>query len=323
MLVVFGVGDVLGGVLADPAITVTLAGQSPADIQAAEPTAYRLYDFVTRSGGANLVLIGLLLAAIVAIPYRGGQRWAWWAMWILPAWAALVPVQFLVVGVAAGQPPAPPMVSGPIVAAIAAAVLLLDRQRFSAPEGFRCGCWRDEVDRLAPPVRARLRVAVGVEFGDDGPVVDVTSLRVVIDRTDFGEEVLGLHDRDVDRRRQAFVRDEDEAVVALELDGDGLDEGIVVVRVLDAAANRLDELEELVGFHLALAGEDHIGVDLLVALVEFVEVHVGTAGGGSGNGRPVYAATSGSRGLSAPRRAISPRPIRVAGASVARSRTAR
>ena len=132
-LVVFGVGDVLGGVLADPAITRTLSGRSPAEIQAAEPTAYRLYDFVSRSCGANLVLIGILLAVVVAIPYRGGQSWAWWAMWILPAWAALVPVQYLVFGVAAGQPPAPPMISGPIFAAIAASVLLFDRRRFSAP----------------------------------------------------------------------------------------------------------------------------------------------------------------------------------------------
>ena len=130
-LVVFGIGDVLGGVLADPAITLTLSGRTPAEVQAAEPTAYRLYDFVTRSGGANLVLIGILLAVIVAIPYRGGHRWAWWAMWILPAWAALVPVQFLIAGTAAGQPPAPPMVSGPIVAVIAAGILLVDRERFA------------------------------------------------------------------------------------------------------------------------------------------------------------------------------------------------
>jgi hypothetical protein len=136
-LVVFGVGDVLGGVLADPAITQTLSGRTATDIQAAEPAAYRLYDFVTRSGGANLVLIGILLAVIVAIPYRGGQRWAWWAMWILPAWAVLVPVQFLIFGTAAGQPPAPPMVSGPIVAVIAAWVLLVDRQRFAGAAAFR------------------------------------------------------------------------------------------------------------------------------------------------------------------------------------------
>ncbi|HEX4817631.1 MAG TPA: hypothetical protein VFV66_33230, partial [Nonomuraea sp.] len=81
----------------------------------------------------NLVLIGILLAVIVAIPYRGGQRWAWWAMWILPVWAALVPIQYLIIGTAAGQPPAPPMMSGPIVAAIAAGVLLIDQQRFARP----------------------------------------------------------------------------------------------------------------------------------------------------------------------------------------------
>jgi hypothetical protein len=43
---------------------------------------------------------------------------------------ALVPIQFLVFGTAAGQPPAPPMVSGPIVALLAAGILLVDRQRF-------------------------------------------------------------------------------------------------------------------------------------------------------------------------------------------------
>ena len=54
-LVVFGVGDVLAGVLADRAITQTLSGRTPAEIQAAEPTAYRLYDFVTRSGGGGKI----------------------------------------------------------------------------------------------------------------------------------------------------------------------------------------------------------------------------------------------------------------------------
>ena len=52
-------------------------------------------------------------------------------MWILPAWAAFVPVQYLIFGTAAGQPPAPPMVSGPIVAVIAAGALLVERQRFA------------------------------------------------------------------------------------------------------------------------------------------------------------------------------------------------
>ena len=34
----------------------------------------------------------------------------------------------------ANQPPAPPMISGPIFAVIAGAVLLVDRERFNAPQ---------------------------------------------------------------------------------------------------------------------------------------------------------------------------------------------
>lgn len=139
MLVVFGVGDLLVGVTADPAITVTLSGLQPAEVQAQDPIGYRLYDFVSRSGGVNLVLVGILLAVIVAIPYRGGQRWAWWAMWILPAWAALVPVQYLAFGTAPGQPPAPPMISGPIVAVLGAIALLVDRRRFVGNESGQHG----------------------------------------------------------------------------------------------------------------------------------------------------------------------------------------
>ncbi len=130
LLVAFGVGDVLVGVMADPAITRTLSGRSPVEIQASEPTAFRLYDFATRGAGLNLLFLGILLLAVVAIPYRAGQRWAWRVAWFLPAWAAVIPLQFLAFGPAAGEPPAPPMISGPIVAVLAAAALVLDRRRF-------------------------------------------------------------------------------------------------------------------------------------------------------------------------------------------------
>ena len=69
--------------------------------------------------------------------------------------------------------------------------------------------------------------------------------------------------RDVDRGRQPIVRDRDELVVPLELVGDRLDEGLVLERVEDPAADRLDELEELLGLHLVLAGEQHVGEDVV------------------------------------------------------------
>jgi hypothetical protein len=68
--------------------------------------------------------------AVIAVPYRAGQPWAWRVLWLLPAWAILVPFQYLAFGTAAEHPPAPPTISGPFVAVVAAAALLADRGRF-------------------------------------------------------------------------------------------------------------------------------------------------------------------------------------------------
>jgi hypothetical protein len=130
MFVVFGITDMLGGVLSDPGITVAIAGMSPAEVHAQDPVGYRLYDFATRTLGLSLIALGLLVTTIVLIPYRGGQRWSWAVMWWLPAWAISVPLLYLAFGVAPGSPPAPPMVSGPVIAGIAAVALLADRRRF-------------------------------------------------------------------------------------------------------------------------------------------------------------------------------------------------
>jgi hypothetical protein len=131
VLVIFGIGDIREGPAADPAITSTIAGQTADEVAAAEPTGFRLYDFAIRMGGFNLAVIGVLLLSILAVPYRAGQRWAWATMWLLPAWAIAVPALFLGFGTAPGAV-APPMISGPIVAGVAAGALLVDRRRFGA-----------------------------------------------------------------------------------------------------------------------------------------------------------------------------------------------
>jgi hypothetical protein len=132
ILALFGIGDVTGGVTVDPGITLALTGLTPGDLQAAEPTAYAAYDFTTRTQGINLIAVGLALSAIVIGPYRAGRPWAWVAMWILPGWSILVFAAYVVFGLAPGQPPPPPMVSGPIVAILTAAVLIADAARFRA-----------------------------------------------------------------------------------------------------------------------------------------------------------------------------------------------
>lgn len=131
MLVVFGAVDVAVGAAADPGISLAVVGRDPATLAASQPDAYRMYDFLARSQGVVLAMFGLLLLVVAAIPYRAGQTWAWRLLWLLPAWAIAVPFLYLAFGTATGQPPAPPMVSGPIVAIIAAAVLVFDRGRFA------------------------------------------------------------------------------------------------------------------------------------------------------------------------------------------------
>ena len=131
-LILFGVTDMLNGVLSDPGITIAISGQTPAEVQAQDPIGYRLFDFATRTLGLALLAMGVLVTSIVLVPYRAGQRWAWAVLWTLPAWSGLVPVLYLVFGVAPNMPPAPPMVFGPILGAVAAGALILDRKRFAA-----------------------------------------------------------------------------------------------------------------------------------------------------------------------------------------------
>ena len=132
VLVAFGIGDVFSGVTADPAIATGLTGLSLQQLQEQDPAGYRLFDFATRGLGLNLSIVGVLSTAILLIPYRAGARWAWYALWILPIWCGVVVALYLAFGLAPGAPTPPPMVSGPILGLIAAAVLLVDRPRFFA-----------------------------------------------------------------------------------------------------------------------------------------------------------------------------------------------
>lgn len=129
-LVIFGIVDMLSGAAADPAIARSLTGMSLADLEAAGPEAYRLFDFMTRVNGWSLVLAGALAAAVLVFSFRKGSRWAWGAMWLLPAWALGVPVFYLVAGLQEGEPLPPPLISGPIVALLAIGVLVVTTGRF-------------------------------------------------------------------------------------------------------------------------------------------------------------------------------------------------
>lgn len=128
VIVLFGVSDLMAGAAADVAIPMSLTGLTLDELEAESAAGYRLVDLYTRGNGLTLVLAGLLATAVLVFAYRRHRRWAWWTMWLLPAWAASVPVFYLIAGLAPGQPPPPPMISGPIFA-LGAVVILLSGAR--------------------------------------------------------------------------------------------------------------------------------------------------------------------------------------------------
>ena len=134
IIAIFGIGDMVGGAAVDPGIALAVSGRDLAGLEAESRAAYRMFDFTTRTQGWNLLVIGVLMLAVLLVPYRAGRRWSWWAMWAVPVWCFGVAGLYLAYGLAPGQPLPPPLVSGPILGAIAVAVLLVDRRRFRATE---------------------------------------------------------------------------------------------------------------------------------------------------------------------------------------------
>ena len=130
LIAIFGVTDVLAGASADVAIATSLSGLTPAELEAESATVYRLFDFFTRVNGLSLLVMGLLATAVIVFAYRRHRRWAWWTMWLFPAWALGAALSYVVAGLAPGQPPPPPMISGPIIAALSAALLLVSAGPF-------------------------------------------------------------------------------------------------------------------------------------------------------------------------------------------------
>ncbi|HEY8170051.1 MAG TPA: hypothetical protein VIH24_02995 [Candidatus Limnocylindria bacterium] len=124
VIALFGATDIVSGASADPAIPMSLTGMTLAELEAESAAVYLLFDFFTRVNGFSLLLLGLFATAVLVFAYRRQKRWAWWTMWLLPAWAAGAALFYVVAGLAPGQPPPPPMISGPIVAVLASVLLL-------------------------------------------------------------------------------------------------------------------------------------------------------------------------------------------------------
>ena len=89
----FGLSDMLMGAAdlqkGETVLMHSLTGVSWNEMQAADPGAANMIDQKSRTGGASLATMALLSAAVLIAGFRRGERWAWAALWVMPAWLAL------------------------------------------------------------------------------------------------------------------------------------------------------------------------------------------------------------------------------------------
>ncbi|HSJ27783.1 MAG TPA: hypothetical protein VLB67_06185 [Acidimicrobiia bacterium] len=119
----FGIGDVIVGVGADPAIALSVTGLAPDEIRAMNEPVHGLIDLQVRAGGFHLIVMSALWTMLILVPLRRGEAWSWYALWTLPLWGLAVSVAFLVVELQPDQPAPPPAISGWVFFGLASALL--------------------------------------------------------------------------------------------------------------------------------------------------------------------------------------------------------
>ena len=130
----FGVGDMLSGASdlqnGETILMRSVTDMSWNELQAANPNAAHLIDTLFRTNGATLAMLAALSAAICLTGFRRGQRWAWYALWALPAWMALT-VFFVFTAVKQPSYGTPvPVISGSVLFAMCAICLALSYRKF-------------------------------------------------------------------------------------------------------------------------------------------------------------------------------------------------
>jgi hypothetical protein len=126
----YGLIDIILGVDADPAVSLAVTGLTVEEIRAISEPLARLMDLQVQAGGVHLIMMSLLWGAILVVPFRRGERWAWYTMWTLPLWAVTVAIGWLFVGVQPGVPLPPPAIAGWVFFALTAALLWASREAF-------------------------------------------------------------------------------------------------------------------------------------------------------------------------------------------------
>jgi hypothetical protein len=130
LISVIGLNPVKEGIHEDPSVPLAFTGMTADQLQSDNPETFRLVDVQARFGGVDLIVIGILFSAILGTAFRRNERWSWWAMWMLPLWGVAVTATILRTGLVDGQAPPSPLFTGPAIAGLSSALLLITAPRF-------------------------------------------------------------------------------------------------------------------------------------------------------------------------------------------------
>ena len=130
IFLLFGIGDIIRGMDADPAIAESITGVEWEELQASSPKIANMIDLGVRSSGASILVLSVLSIAIILFAFRQGERWAWVVLWIWPLWMTLIFVFIFAAERQPGFPPPPPMLSAPIFFVITVLTLVMTYRKF-------------------------------------------------------------------------------------------------------------------------------------------------------------------------------------------------
>lgn len=134
IIALFGLGDIMmGGATFDGGEAPTvqgISGMTWQQLNSVSPNAASMIDYLVRAGGINLFLLGLVSAVVAATAFRRGERWAWFAMWLLPLWLGMIVLLLLSVYKPAGPGLPPPLVSGSIFFVVMVLTLALSFRKY-------------------------------------------------------------------------------------------------------------------------------------------------------------------------------------------------
>jgi hypothetical protein len=108
----------------------SITGMSWNELQAASPRVANLIDVLLRMAGAAEIMIALLSTPVCLTGFRRGERWAWFALWVIPLWFLITDFFILTVEKLPGSGTAVPVIPAFTLALICMATLGLSHRKF-------------------------------------------------------------------------------------------------------------------------------------------------------------------------------------------------